>query len=148
MSKLYFTLKNFDDLQPAELYNILKLRSEVFVVEQNCVFLDMDDRDQYAMHLLGTIDNQLVAYTRLYNKTQYYQEASIGRVVVCPKHRNLHLGKAIIQESIDTIERIFETKNIRIGAQCYLQKFYESLGFVIAGETYLEDGIPHVEMVL
>lgn len=143
-----FSLKTFNELSANELYEILKLRSEIFVVEQNCVFLDMDDKDQKARHLMGEINGELIAYTRLYDKNQYYNEASIGRVVVSSRHRNLKYGHVLLQESIATIRRIFGTSNIRIGAQCYLQKFYESHGFKIYGETYLEDGIPHVEMVL
>ena len=143
-----FRLKTFNELSAIELYEILKLRSEIFVVEQNCVFLDMDNKDQMAMHLMGEISGELIAYTRLYNKNQYYNEASIGRVVISPRHRNLKYGHVLLQESIATIQRIFYISNIRIGAQCYLQKFYESHGFKIDGETYLEDGIPHVEMIL
>jgi ElaA protein len=106
----------------------------------------MDDKDQKAQHLMGFLDNQLVAYTRLYDHNQYYKESSIGRVVVSPRHRNLKLGHELMQKSIETIERIFNTSNIRIGAQCYLLKFYESHGFKINGNEYLEDGIPHIEM--
>lgn len=139
--------KSFHDLSPTELYEILKLRSEVFVVEQNCIFQDMDDKDQKAQHLMGFYENELVAYTRLYDRNQYYQEASIGRVVVSPRHRNLNFGHDLIKKSIETIDRLFGVTNIRIGAQCYLQKFYESHGFIIDGATYMEDGIPHVEMI-
>ena len=144
---MLFTLKTFSDLTVQELYEILRLRSEIFVVEQNCVFLDMDNKDQIALHLIGRLDQKIVAYTRLYDAGQYYAESSIGRVIVCPRHRNLKLGHALLQESIAQIEKVFKTKNIRIGAQCYLQKFYETNGFTIDGAIYLEDGIPHVEMI-
>ncbi len=140
-------IKTFNELSTNELYNILQLRSEVFVVEQNCVFLDLDHKDQKALHL-QIVDHQgLLAYTRLFNKNQYYAETSIGRVVVSPKHRDKKLGHFLMSKSILAIETVFKETKIRIGAQCYLQKFYESHGFVVDGNTYVEDGIDHIEMV-
>ncbi len=137
----------FQKLLPLQLYEILRLRSEVFVVEQNCIFLDMDDKDQMAMHLLIYENDILIAYTRLYKKGQYYAEASIGRVVVNPKYRHKKIGHILMKESITAIEVLFHDTKIRIGAQCYLLNFYKSHGFVVDGEVYLEDGIEHVEMI-
>ena len=137
----------FQKLSPNQLYDILRLRSEVFVVEQNCIFLDMDNKDHVALHLLIFEKDILVAYTRLYNAGQYYKESSIGRVVVCPKHRNLKLGHILMKESIGAIKNLFNQTAIRIGAQCYLLAFYKSHGFEVDSEVYLEDGIEHVEMV-
>lgn len=144
---MQFVVKAFNELSALELYNLLRLRSEVFVVEQNCVFLDMDNKDQIALHILGFMDHELVACTRLYDTGQYYPESSIGRVVVSPRYRDRKLGHLLMKKSISVIENKFDTTTIRIGAQCYLTKFYESHGFAVVGETYLEDGIEHVEMV-
>jgi ElaA protein len=140
-------IKSFAELTTTELYNILRLRSEVFVVEQNCVFLDQDNKDQKALHLQIVDDEGLVGYTRLYNKNQYFPETSIGRVVISPKHRDKKLGHLLMSESILAIETIFGETKIRIGAQCYLQKFYESQGFIVDGNIYVEDGIDHFEMI-
>ena len=138
----------FHELSPVQLYDILRLRSEVFVVEQNCVFLDMDNKDQVAMHLMIYKNEKLVAYTRLFDKGQYYAETSIGRVVVCPSSRSLKIGQYVMIESIAAIKKIFNETTIRIGAQCYLLKFYQSFGFSVNGDLYVEDGIDHIEMLL
>ncbi len=137
----------FEELTPQQLYDILRLRSEVFVVEQHCIFLDMDNKDKIAMHLMIYDEDELVAYSRLYDKGQYYDETSIGRVVVNPKHRTKKLGHLLMKESIEAIEFLFKHNQIRIGAQCYLLNFYQSHGFVVCGDVYLEDGIEHVEMI-
>jgi ElaA protein len=142
-----FVLKPFSDLTPHELYEIIKLRNEVFVVEQQCVFQDADDKDQLSHHLMGWEDGRLVAYTRLVPPGVSYREASIGRVVTSPRARGTGLGKQLMQESIKACKELFQTNIIRIGAQVYLEKFYRSLGFIPKGETYLEDGIVHVEML-
>jgi ElaA protein len=143
-----WTLKSFEDLKVDELYQIMALRSEVFVVEQNCVYQDLDGKDQKSWHLMGSMEGSLVAYSRLLPQGISYSDASIGRVVTSPDKRRLGLGKTLMQESIASIEKLFNTKNIRISAQCYLLDFYQSLGFVTIGESYLEDGIPHQEMTI
>lgn len=144
---IQWEVKRFDDLSAAILYQLLRLRSEVFVVEQNCVFLDMDNKDQKCYHLLGWMDGQLVASTRLVPAGLSYDEMSIGRVVSSPAVRNKGLGRPLMEASISACYELWGKASIRIGAQQYLSKFYRSLGFEIAGEMYLEDGIPHVEML-
>ncbi|RYF96996.1 MAG: GNAT family N-acetyltransferase [Chitinophagaceae bacterium] len=143
-----WTLKEFNELTIHELYAILQLRAEVFVVEQNCVFQDIDNKDQKAYHLLGYADNKLAAYTRLLPAGFPYAEASIGRVVTASFARNSGIGKKLMTESIDTLFRLYGRQPIRIGAQLYLKKFYETFGFQQTSEIYLEDGIEHIEMLL
>ena len=149
MNKLNLTwiCKPFNELTPQELYAVLRLRSEVFVVEQNCVFLDIDNKDQIAYHLLGYKDDGLVAYTRLLDKNTAYKLMSIGRVVTSPKYRGTGAGKALMEESIKRCYELFGKDEIKIGAQLYLRKFYESLGFKQSSEMYLEDDIEHIEMI-
>jgi len=142
-----WTIKNFDDLTPHELYAILQLRSEVFVVEQQCVFLDADGKDQLCFHIMGMENNSLLAYTRLVPAGISYAEPAIGRVVTSPQARNRGAGRQLMEYSINQCHILFGRCAIRIGAQVYLQKFYTSLGFRPEGEIYLEDGIQHIEMV-
>jgi ElaA protein len=143
-----WTLRPFADLTPDELYAILRLRSEVFVVEQNCVFLDMDNKDQLSHHLMGWRDGMLVGYSRVLRAGISYVESSIGRIVSSPAARGLGVGRELLTKSIDTLYMLYGKQSIRIGAQCYLTHFYESFGFVQKGEIYLEDGIKHIEMLL
>jgi ElaA protein len=140
-------LKPFSDLTPKELYDILQLRNEVFIVEQNCPYQDLDNKDLYAFHLMGMKDDKLLAYARLLAPGISYSESSIGRVVSSPAARKTGMGKKLMQESIDQIRNLFETDTIRIGAQLYLQKFYESFGFKSDSAIYLEDNIPHILML-
>lgn len=140
--------KPFDALLPKELYAILQLRIEVFVVEQNCVFQDADDKDQPSWHLMGWSNNQLVAYTRLVPAGISYPEASIGRVVTFPKMRKSGLGKKLMQKSLEMIYTLWSIQPVRISAQVYLKKFYESFGFQQCSEIYLEDNIEHIGMIL
>jgi ElaA protein len=139
--------KNFDQLNPYELYDLLRLRSEVFVVEQNCVFLDMDNLDQHCIHLLGYDGSKLMAYTRIVPPGLIYKEASIGRVVTSSSVRYTGAGKKLMEQSIITLYKLFGSIPIKIGAQLYLKKFYESFGFVQMNEVYLEDGIEHIHML-
>jgi ElaA protein len=141
-----WVLKTFQALTPDELYALLRLRSAVFVVEQTCAFQDLDDKDQSSYHLLGYLDNELVAYTRLVPPGISYTAASIGRVVTSPTQRQKGFGKELMQLSIDHCQRLFASSTIVIGAQCYLEDFYRSFGFIPSGEIYLEDGIEHIEM--
>ena len=143
-----WTLKEFDRLTPDELYAVLRLRSEVFVVEQNCVFLDMDDKDKYCHHLMGWRGSQLVGYSRIVPAGISYGESSIGRIVTSPAARGLSIGRDLMLQSIRTVYALYGKNDIRIGAQYYLLRFYESFGFVQKGEIYLEDGIEHIEMLL
>lgn len=140
-------LKSFQHLNVNELYDLLRLRSEVFVVEQNCVFLDQDNKDQQCYHLLLYADDKLAAYSRLVPAGISYTEVSIGRVITSPDFRGSGLGKKIMQLAIQGCQDLFGLVDIRIGAQTYALPFYQSLGFIIAGEVYDEDGIEHVEMV-
>ncbi|MFN3909404.1 MAG: GNAT family N-acetyltransferase [Flavobacterium sp.] len=142
-----FQTKTFAELTTLELYQILTLRSEVFVVEQNCIYQDIDGKDIKAWHVLMQYEKELVGYVRLFQAGDYFDKASIGRVVVSPKHRGKQFGYALMQFAIKEITTIFKTNEIEISAQCYLQKFYESLGFQTTGVTYLEDDIPHVRMI-
>jgi ElaA protein len=140
-------LKQFEDLTPNELYAILQLRNEVFIVEQNCPYQDCDNKDQIAWHLLGMKEDKLLAYSRLLAPGISYSESSIGRVVSSPSVRKTGMGKKLMQESIHQIRNLFQTDTIRIGAQLYLKKFYEPFGFIPVGDTYLEDNIPHIHML-
>lgn len=146
--ELTWTFKRFNELTPAELYAILQLRNEVFVVEQNCVYQDADGKDQLSCHLTGWDGENLVAYTRIIPPGIAYPQASIGRVVISPKYRGTGAGKELMKESIRKAFSHFNCSEIKIGAQVYLTKFYQSLGFRQTGESYLEDGIPHIEMTL
>lgn len=141
-----FKIKQFKELSLNELYKLLQLRSAVFVVQQNCVYQDIDNKDEKAIHILGFIDEELVAYCRLFNSGDYFDDSSIGRVVVHPKFRNLKLGHQLLQQAIETIKTTFNTTSITISAQLYLEQFYQSHGFVTTSEMYLEDAIPHVQM--
>ncbi len=143
---LQWKIKSFENLLVNELYDILKLRSEIFVVEQNCVYLDADGKDKLALHLFGEFDGKIVAYSRLFTPGISFENASIGRVVVDVNYRDKKWGHELMQESIASIKTHFGESKITIGAQLYLKKFYESHGFVQTSEMYLEDDIPHIEM--
>ncbi|MBT4918741.1 MAG: GNAT family N-acetyltransferase [Flavobacteriaceae bacterium] len=140
-------IKTFSELTTKELYQILRLRSEVFVVEQNCVYQDIDKKDEKAIHIFGVSKNIIIAYTRCFQPGAYFKEASIGRVVVQKKQRKLKRGNQIMLDSIRAIETLYHTKLIRISAQCYLKNFYNNLDFYSVGDEYLEDGIPHINMI-
>lgn len=145
--QIQWMLKKFGELNPYELYAILQLRNEVFVVEQHCVFQDADDKDQDAHHLMGFIHDKLIAYSRLVPAGVSYEQVSIGRVVTSPSVRKLGAGKELIRQSIDAVYKLFGVQPIKIGAQLYLKSFYESFGFIKMSEIYLEDGIEHVYMI-
>ena len=140
--------KHFNNLTTKELYQILQLRNEVFIVEQNCPFQDLDDKDFKCFHLIGldTASQKVMAYTRIVPAGASYQEASIGRVVTSPQVRGGGVGRELMLKSIELLEELFGGVTIKIGAQYYLKKFYESLGFQQFGEIYLEDGIEHILM--
>src|SRR5690606_17501691 len=144
---LHIITKTFQQLTTDELYAILQLRSEVFVLEQNCAYQDVDGRDQKALHVLGFKNEILVAYTRLFKPGDYFENASIGRVVVRENERQHKYGYDILKVSIDAIQEHFNETTIKISAQEYLVKFYTNLGFKTTGTSYLEDGIPHIAML-
>ncbi len=139
-------LKRFEALSVSELYNLMQLRSEVFVVEQNCVYQDIDGKDEKALHLIGEFDGETAAYCRLFKAKNYFDDASIGRVIVKAGYRDKNLGHRLMKEAIEVIKIEFNETKITISAQLYLKKFYESHGFIQTSETYLEDDIPHIEM--
>lgn len=141
--------KTFETLTVQELYHILQLRSKVFVVEQDCPYLDMDDKDQQSIHLWAAAraGGPPIAYCRLLPQGISYPECSIGRVVTDPDVRKNGSGRLLMQHAITYIESEWQEPVIRIGAQLYLKAFYESLGFLQSSEEYLEDGIPHIEMI-
>ncbi len=139
--------KKFSELTLNELYEILQLRSEVFVVEQNCVYQDIDFKDQKALHVIGQKNDKIIAYTRIFKPGDYFKEASIGRVVVAKNERKFGYGHIIMKYSIEAIKSFFDEKVIKISAQKYLKEFYESHEFIQVGKEYLEDGIPHIAMV-
>ena len=145
---IYWRCKPFAQLSSKELYSILQLRNEVFVVEQNCVFQDADDKDQVSWHFTAWMDDVLVGYTRLVPAGISYTEASIGRVVVFPKMRKYGLGKELMNKSIQMTRTLWGKPPLRISAQLYLKKFYESFGFQQCSEVYLEDNIDHIQMIL
>ncbi|MDB4094019.1 GNAT family N-acetyltransferase [Flavobacteriaceae bacterium] len=144
---LDISIKTFEQLSLEELYFLLQLRSEVFVVEQDCVYQDIDSKDQSALHIIGKKDNKIIAYTRVFKGGDYFKEASIGRVVVSLKERHLNYGQQIMEASIVAIKNNYQTTEIKISAQKYLEIFYNNLGFNTQGEPYLEDGIPHIGML-
>jgi ElaA protein len=143
---LEWKIKSFETLTVFELYDILRLRSEIFVVEQNCVYLDLDGKDQKALHLFGIFENKIVAHARLLKPGISFVHASIGRVTVDPKYRDRQWGHDLMRQAISGVLNHYGETEITIGAQLYLKKFYESHGFVQTSEMYLEDDIPHIQM--
>jgi len=140
--------KTFQELTTKELYDLLQLRVEIFCVEQNCVYQDLDGKDEKALHVIGRKNNKIVAYTRIFKPGDYFDKASIGRVVVSQQERQHKYGYDIMEASKKAIKDHFDETNIKLSAQTYLKKFYNNLGFKEVGEEYLEDGIPHVLMVI
>ncbi|MEP0201202.1 MAG: GNAT family N-acetyltransferase [Halioglobus sp.] len=138
----------FDDLTPAQLYAILQLRQNVFIIEQDCIYPDLDNLDAMATHMSAWRSNDIVAYQRCLPPGASYQESSIGRIVVAPAGRGLKLGRELVQRGIDYNRARWPNSNIQIGAQAHLQSFYGSLGFTPLGDEYIEDGIPHRHMLL
>lgn len=143
---LKWSIKPFEALSVHELYDLLRLRSEIFVVEQNCVYLDLDGKDKVALHLFGEFEGKIVAHARLFKAGISFDNASIGRVVVDANYRDKKWGHELMREAIAGVLLHFGESQITIGAQLYLKKFYESHGFVQISEMYLEDDIPHIEM--
>lgn len=141
-------IKAFEELNTIELHDILRLRSQIFVVEQDCVYEDIDGKDEKALHIIGTKDGAIVAYARIFKSGDYFEEAAIGRVSVKKSERKFGYGKEIMKASIAAVRNNFNESVMRVSAQLYLERFYHSLGFEQVAEGYLEDGIPHIGMVL
>ncbi len=139
-------IKKFSELTPTELYEILKLRAEIFVVEQKCVYNDIDGKDLNAIHITEKQNGEIQGYLRVLNAGISYDHASLGRIIVRKEARGKDLGRTIIQTGIDYISDNFPSSEITISAQAHLMKLYNSLGFQEISEMYLEDGIPHVDM--
>lgn len=144
---LHWQLKSFSQLTVHELYAVLRLRGEVFVVEQTCPYLDTDGKDLYCHHLMGSINGELAAYARIVPAGISYPEVSIGRVVTSPNHRKTGAGKQLMREAIAATEKLYGKVPVRIGAQAYLKNFYQAFGFNDMNEPYMEDGIPHLIML-
>ncbi|RPJ95209.1 GNAT family N-acetyltransferase [Rummeliibacillus sp. TYF005] len=141
-------LKKFDELTNSELYNILKERTVIFVVEQNCPYLEVDGKDPFSYHLFKEVDGEIVAYLRILPPGVSYTESSIGRVIVKKEYRGQGIAKELLKRGLDFIQNELKETTVKIQAQEYLRKFYGSFGFQAISETYLEDNIPHIDMVL
>ncbi|HEM6489290.1 GNAT family N-acetyltransferase [Streptococcus suis] len=144
---MQWEIKAFDQLSLQELYTILTLRVDVFVVEQACPYPEVDGKDPNCLHLLGMDNGELVAYLRILPAGLSYDEVSIGRVVIKSSHRGKGLGRPMMEQAIHFITNEWKESQIKIGAQAHLEKFYSSLGFEPVSEVYLEDGIPHLDML-
>lgn len=142
-----YVLKKFDQLTLDELYNLLRLRNEVFIVEQKCSYQDLDYKDYKAHHLLLYKGEQLVAYSRIFPEKVSFNEASIGRIIVCKEYRSTGLGKILMEKSIESLFTLHGKQPIRIGAQYYAVPFYKKFGFETEGNIYFEEHIEHIEMV-
>ncbi len=140
-------VRKFNELSTTELYSILQLRSAVFVVEQQCIYQDMDGYDMKALHIMGYRDKEVIAYTRIFRPGEYADKASISRVLVNHSERDKGYGREIMKAAIAAVNEHFKTTSIELSAQTYLKKFYTSLGFRETGVEYLEDGIPHTRMI-
>lgn len=145
---IHWQIKSFEQLNNLHLYKILQLRINVFMLEQNCLYPECDDKDIYSYHIFGIDENEVIAYARLIPPAISYPEASIGRVIVAESHRGKKIGELLMQRAIDSLDNDYPSTNIRISAQTHLQGFYQKLGFHSIGEPYLEDNIPHIEMLL
>jgi len=143
---MIFKLRTFKEFTNTELYRVLQLRSEVFVVEQTCAYQDMDGKDDEALHLVGFEGSEVAAYARLLKPGMAYKEAAIGRVVVAQAHRGKKYGQELMNKAIEETLEKYAVKEIIVSAQKYLEKFYSDLGFVTESDVYLEDNIPHIKM--
>ncbi|MFN2364454.1 MAG: GNAT family N-acetyltransferase [Halarsenatibacteraceae bacterium] len=142
-----WSIKSFAELDKGELYEILKLRVDVFVVEQECPYPELDGKDERAYHLIGRKEGQIIAYSRLFLPGEYFEEAAIGRVIVKEEHRNQDIGTEMLKRSIKFLLEEKAVKDIKLSAQNHLRNFYENQGFEPVSEVYLEDGIPHIDML-
>ena len=140
-------VKIYQDLEIDELYAIMALRAAVFVVEQNCVYQDIDDKDKLAIHVFGFVEGKIIAYSRLFNKKEYFKETSFGRAVVELTNRGKGIGDMLVEKSLLTIKEKYKEQKVKISAQAHLVNFYKKHGFKTIGKEYLEDGIPHIAML-
>lgn len=146
--KINWEITRFEDLTPERLYRIMQLRCEVFVVEQNCPYLDPDGKDPRCFHVMGfNSQKEMIAYCRILPEDISYSEVSIGRVLTSEKARGTGAGKQLMKRALDEIELLFGEVPVRIGAQLYLKKFYQGFDFEVISDEYMEDGIPHIEML-
>lgn len=145
---MIFSINTFNNLTLLNLYSIYKLRNEVFIVEQNCAYQDVDTFDLTAHHLLVINDDELIAYARILPPYSNYSQPSIGRVIVKSNYRSQNLGKKLMLYAIEQAQLLFPQQQLVISAQSYLLKFYTNLGFKASGNEYLEDNIPHTKMYL
>ncbi|MCG6202069.1 GNAT family N-acetyltransferase [Psychromonas antarctica] len=147
---MYWLCLSFSELSSKQLYELIKLRIDVFMVEQNCLYPELDDKDHASgvRHLLGYQQNNLVAYARLLPPGISYQQVSIGRIVTAKKSRQNGCGKALLTTVLQQCQQLWPAQDIKIGAQCYLIDFYQSFGFERVSNDYMEDGIAHLDMLL
>lgn len=146
--KIKWTLKSFSELNTEELYEILQKRQDVFILEQHCRYPDLDDKDKITLHLMGWIEDKLIAYSRVFPQHILFDDAaSFGRVLTDSSYRKLGLGKSLVKQLIDVIEQKLHTTKIRIEAQYYLVRFYEEFGFKAYGDTFMDAGVEHIMMV-
>ena len=144
--KINWVVRSWPELSLMELYSVLRLRSEVFVVEQDCVYQDIDNKDQKAIHLLGYKKEELIAYSRIFNEGDYFKATSFGRAIIKKEKRGLGYGDELVKESLRIIKSKYGNKKVKISAQAHLKNFYAKHTFIAKGEEYLEDGIPHISM--
>lgn len=147
MSNIIWKIKSFDEFTVPELYAVLKARIDVFVIEQNCPYPDLDNYDQRGIHIWAEENGQILAYCRVFDKGIKYDETSLGRVLTTAQGRGKNLGRQLIRYAVEIIENRFHTSEIKISAQDYLLRFYSEFGFTDTGKKYLEDDIPHTEMI-
>jgi ElaA protein len=147
LEDLNWQFLSFEALSARQLYAILQLRSEVFVIEQQCLYQDMDGSDHEAMHLVGLYDGRLMAYARCFPAGVKYTEASIGRVITRSELRGTGAGHALMREALARMQAVWGAQAVRISAQAHLEDFYAQHGFAAQGDVYDEDGIPHVAML-
>ena len=146
---LSWQIKSYNKLSQEELYEVLRIRAKIFVVEQNCPYNDLDNKDSVAKHVIGREGNKIIAYARIFKEGDFYEKnTSIGRILVCGEKRKKKIGNTLVEKSINFCKKNYPGKEIKISAQFHLKRFYQKLGFVYKGETYLEDGIPHCSMYL
>lgn len=144
----FFALKKFEELKRKEIHDIYALRAAIFVVEQDCVYQDIDGKDLEAHHVLGTFNSKLIAYARILRKGSSYEDyVSIGRIAVSEEHRGKAIGHKTVRFCLECIADLYKGEKIKISAQAHLENFYNQHGFKKEGVAYLEDGIPHIAMI-
>ena len=140
-------IKKFNQLNTLELYDILKAREEIFIIEQECLYYDIDSKDLDAIHIFAMEEGQVACYLRILGRGTRYDEVSIGRVITRPAYRRKGYGEQMMKRAIQYVEEVMGESEIRISAQTYLEKFYGNVGFEVVSDVYLEDGMDHFEML-